>query len=163
DHPDPSAANAQALHDLEQGANGLSLVFAGAIGAYGYGLPCSEADVARVLDGVLLDAGIAIELDLGLQAAELARSIARVSKQRGIGPASREIRFGPDPLGAMAARGASARPWADAAAQLAATIADLAAAGFKGPFAAADGRPVHAAGGSEAQELAFALSVAVAY
>ena len=35
--------------------------------------------------------------------------------------------------------------------------------GFKGPFALADGRPVHDAGGSEAQELAFALAVAVAY
>src|SRR5262245_33292957 len=29
DHPDPSAANAEALHDLENGATGLSLVFAG--------------------------------------------------------------------------------------------------------------------------------------
>ena len=32
--------------------------------------------------------------------------------------------------------------------------------GFKGPFALADGRVVHDAGGSEAQELAFALSLA---
>ncbi len=29
DHPDPAAANAQALEDLENGANGLTLVFAG--------------------------------------------------------------------------------------------------------------------------------------
>jgi methylmalonyl-CoA mutase len=35
--------------------------------------------------------------------------------------------------------------------------------GFKGPFVLADGRPVHDAGGSEAQELAFALALAVAY
>src|SRR5262249_23773398 len=42
-------------------------------------------------------------------------------------------------------------------------VSDLSAQGFRGPFAAADARPVHAAGGSEAQELAFALSVAVAY
>src|SRR5262249_50448954 len=27
DHPDAAAANAEALHDLENGANGLSLVF----------------------------------------------------------------------------------------------------------------------------------------
>ena len=44
-----------------------------------------------------------------------------------------------------------------------ATIAELAQRGFKGPFAVADGRVVHDAGGSEAQELAFALAVAVAY
>ena len=35
--------------------------------------------------------------------------------------------------------------------------------GFRGPFVLADGRAVHDAGGSEAQELAFALSLAVAY
>jgi methylmalonyl-CoA mutase len=35
--------------------------------------------------------------------------------------------------------------------------------GFKGPFALADGRPVHDAGGSEAQELALTLATAVAY
>ena len=44
DHPDPAAANAEALNDLENGATGLSLVFAGAVGAYGYGLDASEAD-----------------------------------------------------------------------------------------------------------------------
>ena len=29
DHPDPAAANAQALDDLQNGATGLVLVFAG--------------------------------------------------------------------------------------------------------------------------------------
>src|ERR1700738_4679127 len=38
DHPDAGAANAQALHDLENGANGLTLVFAGANGAPGFWL-----------------------------------------------------------------------------------------------------------------------------
>jgi methylmalonyl-CoA mutase len=39
----------------------------------------------------------------------------------------------------------------------------LAAQGFRGPFACADGRLIHNAGGSEAQELAYALAVAVEY
>jgi methylmalonyl-CoA mutase len=39
----------------------------------------------------------------------------------------------------------------------------MASQGFHGPFAAADGRVIHNAGGSEAQELAFALAVAVEY
>jgi methylmalonyl-CoA mutase len=34
---------------------------------------------------------------------------------------------------------------------------------MRGPFAVADGRPVHAAGGTEAQELAFVLANGVAY
>ena len=42
-------------------------------------------------------------------------------------------------------------------------IAGLAEQGFAGPFSVADGRPVHAAGGSEAQELAFVLANALAY
>ena len=37
------------------------------------------------------------------------------------------------------------------------------AEGFRGPFAVADGRVIHNAGGSEAQELAFALGSAVTY
>ena len=43
DHPDAVSANAQAMHDLENGATGLTLVFAGANGAYGFGLdPSAE-------------------------------------------------------------------------------------------------------------------------
>ena len=38
----------------------------------------------------------------------------------------------------------------------------LAARGFIGPFCAADGRMIHAAGGTDAQELAFALAQALA-
>jgi methylmalonyl-CoA mutase len=42
-------------------------------------------------------------------------------------------------------------------------IKGLAALGFKGPFAPADGRVIHDAGGSEVQELAFVLAAGVAY
>src|SRR5260370_32635962 len=37
DHPDPAAANAEARHDHDNGATGLSLIFAGSIGAHGFG------------------------------------------------------------------------------------------------------------------------------
>src|SRR5262245_1000185 len=61
DHPDPAAANAQALEALNGGANGLVLIGAGSVGAHGYGLlPAADA-IARVLKGVQLDAGIAVE------------------------------------------------------------------------------------------------------
>ena len=42
-------------------------------------------------------------------------------------------------------------------------VGGLMGRGFKGPFVLADGRPIHDAGGSEVQELGFALAVAVAY
>ena len=49
DHPDPAQANAQALHDLENGATGLTLVFAGANGAHGFGLDPSPQSVKKIL------------------------------------------------------------------------------------------------------------------
>ena len=52
DHPDPAIANAQALEDLENGATGLVMVFAGSVSANGFGLAASAASVARVLDGI---------------------------------------------------------------------------------------------------------------
>jgi methylmalonyl-CoA mutase len=163
DHPDPAAANTQALEDLENGAAGLALVFAGAVGAYGYGIDASEGTLARVLDGVHLDAGIALELDLSPQTKDAPHRLAALLSARGVSPASVDIRFGYDPLGALASAGASPLPWSEIAPLFATLITELAAQGFNGPFAAADARPVHAAGGSEAQELAFALAAAVAY
>ena len=49
------------------------------------------------------------------------------------------------------------------ASNVAASVRDLLAQGFAGPFLAADGRIVHQAGGSEAQELAFVLATAIYY
>src|SRR5215470_1913958 len=135
DHRDPAAANAEALHDLENGANGLSLVFAGAVGAYGYGLPASERAIARALEGIHLDAGIALDLDLGPHIEDAGRLLAAMIKQRG-GEAT-NVRFGFDPIGAAAIRGARALPRDDWVARFNAAISDLAAEGFRGPFAPA--------------------------
>src|SRR5262249_59828067 len=78
-------------------------------------------------------------------------------------PAATNIRFGFDPIGAAATAGARALRISDLAATLGAAVSDLAAQGFRGPFAPADGRVIHGAGGSEAQELAYVLAVAVGY
>jgi methylmalonyl-CoA mutase len=163
DHPQPAAANAEALHDLDNGATGLSLVFAGAVGAYGYGLAAHEEAVARAFDGVHLDAGIALDLDLGPPTLDAGRLLAALVKRRGIPPGTTNIRFGFDPISGTAVAGTSALYWSGLAPSFAATVSDLAAQGFRGPFAQADGRVIHGAGGSEAQELAYVLAVAVEY
>ncbi len=160
---DPAAANKQILDDLNNGANGLALVFEGDVGDYGYALPATEAAVKQLLDGVHLDAGIAIELDFGPPSRQFAGIIASYVKANGLAPSSVHIRFGFDPLGAMAMRGTAPMPWPELAPLVTGLIGDLLQQGFAGPFAAADGRPVHAAGGSEAQELAFVLANALAY
>jgi methylmalonyl-CoA mutase len=163
DHPDPAAANAEALDDLAGGATGLSLVFAGSIGAYGYGLEASETAIACALDDVHLEAGIAIELDLGGDRKAASDALAAVVRHRNLAPAETNIRFGFDPIGEAAALGQSTLPLDQLGAHLTETVSGLAAQGFKGPFAVADGRIVHNAGGSEAQELGYALAVGVAY
>ena len=161
DHPDPVAANAEALNDLENGATGLSLVFAGSVGAYGYGLDASEATIARALDGIHL--GIALDLDLSPQTKDAGALLAALVQRRGMAPAATDIRFGFDPIGAAAVAGGSPLPWGELAPIFNAVISDLAGRGFRGPFAPADGRVIHNAGGSEAQELAYVLAVAVQY
>ena len=163
DHPDPAAANAEALHDLENGATGLAVIFAGAIGAYGYGLPASEAAIARALEGVDLDAGIALDVDLGPHMQDAGRLLPALVKRRAVACAATNIRFGFDPIGAAAVGGASPLPWSGLVPIFNAAISDLAAQGFRGPFAAVDGRAIHNADGSEAQELAYTLAVAVEY
>ncbi|MDB5565556.1 MAG: Methylmalonyl-CoA mutase, partial [Tardiphaga sp.] len=163
DHPDAAKANAQALHDLENGATGLTLVFAGANGARGFGLEATADTIEKVLDGIFIDAGIALELHAGPQSRMAATHLADYIQQKKIDPAKCDIRFGYDPIGACAAWGQSAYNWWEMAPAVTGAIKTLAAAGFKGPFAVADGRIIHDAGGSEVQELAYVLAVAVSY
>ena len=163
DHPDAAIANAQALHDLENGANGLAIVFAGANGARGFGLPPAKEALARVLDGIYLDAGIAIEFEIGPQSRDMGQHLAEILRARKIAPSAVNVRFGLDPLGGSAVRGNNAGDWTSTAKVFGDKIAQLAKLGFHGPFAAADGRIIHDAGGSEAQELAWVLAVGVAY
>jgi len=163
DHPDMKQANGQALHDLENGATGLTLVFAGANGAHGYGLDPSAEAVAQILDGIYLDAGIGIELQIGPQSRMAAIHVAENIQRNGLNTAACDIRFGLDPLGSCAVWGSSPYDWAEIVSAVTSAIKGLTAMGFRGPFAAADGRVIHDAGGSEVQELAFVLAAGVAY
>ena len=163
DHPNAAQASAQALLDLENGATGLTLVFAGANGAYGFGLEPTAETIDKVLDGIFLDAGISIELQIGPQSRMAALHLAEIVKRKGLDPAACDIRFGLDPIGACAVWGSSPYTWAEIVPTVTGGVKGLAALGFKGPFMPADGRVIHDAGGSEVQELAFVLATAVTY
>jgi methylmalonyl-CoA mutase len=162
DHPDAAAAHAQAADELDGGANGLVLVGAGAVGAHGFGL-APTADIEKVLEGVQLDAGIAIEFDLSPQTKDLPLALAELVKRRGLSQDKLDIRFGFDPLGASIFNGGFPMPWPQFGPLAAKLARDLADQGFRRTIVASDGRIVHGAGGTEAQELAYALAVAVAY
>ncbi|MGD1035826.1 MAG: methylmalonyl-CoA mutase family protein [Roseiarcus sp.] len=164
DHPDAAAANEQALDDLANGADGLQVVFAGAGGAYGFGLgKFDSAALHRAFEGVRFDQSLRFELDLGAEAESQATGFAGLVERSGADPAALDLNFGLDPIGALARSGRAARSWDSEAPALAKLAAFLKAKGFAGPFVAADGRAVHAAGGTPAQELAFALAAALAY
>ena len=163
DHPDAAPANAQALHDLENGATGLALVFAGANSAHGFGLEPSAAALEKLLEGIIIHAGVSIELQVGPQSRMAATYLAEYITRKGIDPAACDIRFGLDPLGACAAWGSSPYTWREIVVAITSGIKAPAAMGFRGPFAAADGQVIHDAGGSEVQELAFVLASGIAY
>jgi methylmalonyl-CoA mutase len=163
DHPDAAQANAQALQDLANGATGLTLVFAGSNAARGFGLPPTREALARALDGVFLDADIAIEIEVSPQGRDIGQHFADLRAAQKLAPGSVNVRFGFDPIGGTAVRGGSAGDWNTSAKVLGDKIVQLKKLGFHGPFAAADGRVVHDAGGSEAQELAYVLATGVAY
>jgi len=165
DHPDPKSANDEALHELRNGADGLVLVLAGAPDARGYGIRADTAEaLARTLDGVMLEL-IALRIETapfaGRPVSELVTSLVAARK---LDPAKLAIDFGLDPVGDMARTGRAMLPWAELSRRAGETAKGLADQNYvKARFLRADGRAVHEAGGSEAQELAFVVAAGVAY
>jgi len=163
DLADAESANAQALEDLEGGCWGLQLVFRGALGAYGCALSQdSDAAIARILDNVRLDYGIPLLVEDSPFAANAADAIVRLVDKNHIEPSITRVSFGFDPLGLALRHGFSA-PWGEASKSFAERVKRFAKLGFSTGAAAADARLVHAADGSETQELAFALAAGLAY
>jgi methylmalonyl-CoA mutase len=161
DHPSPDEANAQALDDLANGADGLQVVFSAAPGAHGFGLKRFDPPTLhKALDGVRFDAGAHFELDLGPDGPRQALAFAALVDRAGAKPEECAVSFGLDPF-AAAARGPFPADWRAHAAPYVESALSLRSTGFGAPLVAADARGVHAAGGSPAQELAFALSAAV--
>ena len=161
DHPNADEANAQALDDLANGADGLQIVSSGALGAYGFGLrQFDSATLHKAFDGVRFDAGANFELDLGPDGPDQALRFAALIERSGAKPEDCPVAFGLDPF-AASARGPFPADWSAQARRYVETALALRSKGFPGPFLVADARAVHAAGGSPAQELAFALAAAV--
>ena len=161
DHPDAGEANAQALDDLANGADGLQVVFSAALGAYGFGLRrFDSAALHKAFDGVRFDAGTSFELDLGPEGPDQALRFGALIERSGARPEDCRVAFGLD-LFAGSARRPFPTDWSSQARRIVETALALRDRGFPGPFLVADARAVHAAGGSPAQELAFALAAAV--
>ncbi|CAO4140517.1 methylmalonyl-CoA mutase family protein [Methylorubrum extorquens] len=158
DHPDAEKAGAQALADLEGGADALVLVHRDARAARGFGLELPSVDALdAALTGVMLPL-IALRLDAGPAGFETAALLKQLIERRGDDPSALDLDLGLDPIGTRAATGRLDQGWE---ARLSETV--TAFAGYHGRAALADARPYHEAGASEVQELAAVLATAVAY
>jgi len=156
DHPDPVRANADVLADLDGGAASVTLRLDPS-GRDGVAV-ASEDDLARTLDGVLLDLA-AVALDAGFMGPHAAGWLARLAK----GAPTARLVFNLDPLGAFAKSGTSPGAMSRIIDHSAREALTLAQAYPKASLFLASGVVVHEAGGSEAQELGFALASALAY
>jgi methylmalonyl-CoA mutase len=118
----------------------------------------SEADLARVLDDVILELA-PVSLDAGFLGPQVADWLSAAAKAS---PGAL-LRFHLDPLSAFAEVGASPGPIEAHLVSAANVAARLAETYPKAQLFLASGRAAHEAGGGEALEVAFAASAAVAY
>ena len=162
DHNDPDAANAQALEDLNNGADGLHLVFGGAAGSFGFGPSSSVPGIFPKLLADIDPAQTALVLDMPPGSLQITDQLSQLIISSGLNAASAQVSFGLDPFFALTARDRSSRSIQMELSSTIDTAIELSERGFAGPFIRIDARPVHAAGGSEAQELAWLLGSAIA-
>jgi methylmalonyl-CoA mutase len=147
-HPDPERTNSDILADLAGGVAGVELV----LGDGGVRVR-NSGDLDLALADVILEAA-----SVSLDGADLAAATMLEAKLKGV--AAPGTAFNLDPIGASMRTGAfSQSDFTDAAAF---------AARVRGALPAAralriDARPVHEAGGGEAQEIAAALATGIAY
>lgn len=155
-HPDPARARLDLLADLEGGA-ASGLITIDPSGEHGVAAG-SAADLARVLDGVMLELA-PVALDAGFLGPKAADWLAAAAK----GSPAAQLLFHMDPLGAFARAGESPGPIESHLVSAATVGARLADAYPKAGLFLASGQAVHEAGGGEAGELAFMLASALAY
>ena len=155
---DARLANAAILQDLEGGATSIALQIAA---PGGFGLAYNGDEIAAALDGVDL-ALCPVALVAGEYTQDASGSLMALWRARKLPEEQWKGELGADPLGTLARTGALYHPLAkslEVAARLAAGTRAM--PGVKALVA--DGHPYHAAGASEAQELAAMLATLLSY
>lgn len=152
-HPDPATANSQILEDLANGATSIELLL-DLGGGEGVSIRTPE-DLARVLDGVVLDAA-PVSLRAGAHAAIVSAWYRDLLAARGVHGVEPAGSVGIDPIGTLVTTGEAP---IDA---LMAAGMDVANTPRLRTFLAS-GAPASDAGASEAQEIGYMLSVALLY
>lgn len=161
-HPDPATATEQVMEALQGGCSSVELRV-DAAGEHGV-VARSAVDIERILHFVKLDlATVAIEA-AGASTAQGIELAALLAASRAARPASSVlIAFNVDPISALARTGALPGRADDELAQAALFARDIASEFPLATAIRADSRPVHEAGGTEVQELAYLIASGADY
>ncbi|KQZ94170.1 methylmalonyl-CoA mutase [Mesorhizobium sp. Root157] len=162
DDPDIERARTQIADDIAQGATGLALVFEGAPNAFGYGLPSEPRTLERVLDGVSLN-DVHVRIDVHPASRAMADWLVTLISQAKVDPAKLSLSFGIDPAATFAGTGRLRMSLEALQASMPQSLAHFFAMDVPGVLLEADGRVLHNAGATEAQELGVMLASAVSH
>ncbi len=162
DDPDVARATVQAEADANGGADGLALVFEGAINAFGRGLPANRDTLFSVLDRIDLER-TALRIDAHPSIRNSAEWLVEFIQSRKPNPRTLRLATGIDTASIFATSGRLGMSFEALKASLPQSLTGFFASGLPGILLEADSRPVHNAGGTAAQELGYALSVAVGH
>jgi methylmalonyl-CoA mutase len=164
DDPDAARGNLLAVEDLMGGADSLVLAFGGAPASHGFGL---REPAPSIFDAALAEIHPDL-IHIRLESAPfggraVAEGFAAFARRRRLPGATLDVDFGLSPLSDFAAVGHMPLTFGLAMRNVAEIARHLGEDGFSGAYLRADGRVFHAAGASEAQELASVIAQAVAY
>jgi len=162
DDIDARRANHQAQDDIAGGASGLAIIFQDAPNAFGYGLPARPEALAAALHHISLDQ-VYLRIDAHPAARASVDWLIELMRRRKVDPARISLSFGIDPAAIFAGSGALRMSTKALHASMPQSLAHFFAMGIPAVLLEADGRLVHNAGGTEAQELGFMLASAVSH
>lgn len=161
DHPDVDEANRLAIADLEGGAAGLEIQFPGSVRSNGFGVHVNSLDdFDRLLNGIDLTA-TPLRIDAGYEIRNALVFVAALIDRRGIDPAEVDIVGLSDPVSGLLYEGRLIADYDEIGDHGSDVVHSLFRRGLNIRAFGIDARGVHGAGGSSAQELAYALSDAV--
>lgn len=162
DDTDAKRANAQAQEDVANGATGLAIVFEGAPNAFGYGLPARPEALAAALHNIQPNR-VYLRIDVHPSSRASVDWIVELMRRKRVDPGRLSLSFGIDPAAIFAGNGSLRMSIEALKASMPPSLAHFFAMGIPAVLLEADGRVIHNAGGTEAQELGMVLASAVSH
>ena len=162
DDPDLERARQQIREDVEQGATGVALVFAGAPNAFGYGIPATE-DALNIVLGDLPPGRVHVRIDAHPHSRTTAEMLAFHFARKRADVSKLNLSFGIDPAAIFAGSGALRMSIGALQASMPQSLGHFFALGAPGILLEADGRVFHNAGATEAQELGVMMASTALY